>query len=622
MASTAVKDTSNNAYAGIGDTTTLSFTAADIAAPTLASSSPADDATGVAVNSNIVLTFNETVQAGTGNITLFKSDNTSVEVFDVTTDVTVSGTTVTLDPASDLDSSQGYYVQVASTAVKDTGNNAYAGIGDTTTLSFTAADIAAPTLASSSPADDATGVAVNSNIVLTFNETVQAGTGNITLFKSDNTQVEVFDVTTDVTVSGATVTLDPASDLDSSQGYYVQVASTAVEDTSNNAYAGIGDTTTLSFTAADIVAPTLASSSPADDATGVAVNSNIVLTFNETVQAGTGNITLFKSDNTSVEVFDVTTDVTVSGTTVTLDPASDLDSSQGYYVQVASTAVKDTGNNAYAGISDTTTLSFTAADVAAPTLASSSPADDATGIAVNSNIVLTFNETVQAGTGNITLFKSDNTQVEVFDVTTDVTVSGATVTLDPASDLDSSQGYYVQVASTAVKDTGNNAYAGIGDTTTLSFTAADVAAPTLASSSPADDATGVAVNSNIVLTFNETVQAGTGNITLFKSDNTSVEVFDVTTDVTVSGTTVTLDPASDLDSLQGYYVQVASTAVEDTSNNAYAGIGDTTTLSFTAASDSVAPTLVSSSPADDATGIAVNSNILLTFHENSSGWYR
>ena len=410
---------------------------------------------------------------------------------------------------------------MASTAVKDTSNNAYAGISDTTTLSFTAADIAAPTLASSTPADDATGIAVNSNIVLTFNETVQAGTGNITLFKSDNTSVEVFDVTTDVTVSGATVTLNPAADLDSLQGYYVQVASTAVKDTSNNAYAGISDTTTLSFTAADIAAPTLASSTPADDATGIAVNSNIVLTFNETVQAGTGNITLFKSDNTSVEVFDVTTDVTVSGATVTLDPAADLDSLQGYYVQVASTAVKDTSNNAYAGISDTTTLSFTAADIAAPTLASSSPADDATGVAVNSNIVLTFNETVQAGTGNITLFKSDNTQVEVFDVTTDVTVSGATVTLDPASDLDSLQGYYVQVASTAVKDTSNNAYAGISDTTTLSFTAADIAAPTLASSTPADDATGVAVNSNIVLTFNETVQAGTGNITLFKSDNTS-----------------------------------------------------------------------------------------------------
>ena len=89
--------------------------------------------------------------------------------------------------------------------------------------------------------------------VLTFNETVQAGTGNITLFKSDNTQVEVFDVTTDVTVSGATVTLDPAADLDSLQGYYVQVASTAVKDTSNNAYAGISDTTTLSFTAAVMV---------------------------------------------------------------------------------------------------------------------------------------------------------------------------------------------------------------------------------------------------------------------------------------------------------------------------------------------------------------------------------
>ena len=617
VASTAIQDTSNNAYAGISDTTTLSFTAADIAAPTLASSSPADDATGVAVNSNIVLTFNENVQAGTGNITLFKSDNTQVEVFDVTTDVTISGATVTLDPASDLESLTGYYIQIAATAIDDTSNNSYSGVNDTTTLSFTAAsDSVAPILVSTSPADDATGVAVNSNIVLTFHENIQAGTGNITLFKSDDTQVEVFDVTTDVTISGATVTLDPASDLDSLQGYYVQVASTAIQDTSNNAYAGISDETSLSFTTLDIVAPTLASTAPADDDPGINVDANIVLTFDENVQAGTGNITLFKSDNTQVEVFDVTTDVTISGATVTLDPASDLESSQGYYVQIAATAIDDPTGNSYAGISDTTTLSFTADDIAGPTLASSSPADDATGVAVNSNIVLTFNETVQAGTGNITLFKSDNTQVEVFDVTTDVTISGATVTLDPASDLESSQGYYVQVASTAIQDTSsnNNAYAGISDTTTLSFTAADIAAPTLASSSPADDATGVAVNSNIVLTFNETVQAGTGNITLFKSDNTQVEVFDVTTDVTISGATVTLDPAAPLDSLQGYYVQVASTAIQDTSNNAYAGISDTTTLSFTAA-DIAAPTLASSSPADDATGVAVNSNIVLTFNE-------
>ena len=51
------------------------------------------------------------------------------------------------------------------------------------------------------------------------------------------------------------------------------MAATAFDDGAGNSYAGINNATTLNFTAADIVAPTLASSSPADNATSVAVGS-------------------------------------------------------------------------------------------------------------------------------------------------------------------------------------------------------------------------------------------------------------------------------------------------------------------------------------------------------------
>jgi len=114
---------------------------------------------------------------------------------------------------------------------------------------------------------------------------------------------------------------------------------------------------------ADTTAPTLSSSIPADDATAVAVGSNIVLTFSENVALGTtGTIKLYKADNTLVETFDVSSDltgkVTVSGTGVTINPTSDLSSDTGYYVQVDSGAIQDTAGNAYAGISNATTLNF------------------------------------------------------------------------------------------------------------------------------------------------------------------------------------------------------------------------------------------------------------------------
>ncbi len=51
--------------------------------------------------------------------------------------------------------------------------------------------------------------------------------------------------------------------------------------------------------AADTCAPTLSSSSPADNATSVAVGSNIVLTFSEAVDVESGNITIKKTSDDS-----------------------------------------------------------------------------------------------------------------------------------------------------------------------------------------------------------------------------------------------------------------------------------------------------------------------------------
>ena len=198
-----------------------------------------------------------------------------------------------------------------------------------------------------------------------------AGSGNITLKKSsDNSTVQAMPVGGgNVTISGNTVTINPTANLDSSVGYYLQIAATALDDASGNSYAGISDTTSLSFTAADILGPTLSSSNPADDATGIAVNANIVLTFNENVVAGSGNITLFKADNSTVQAMPVGGgNVTISGNAVTINPTANLESSGSYYIQVAATALDDASGNSYAGINDTTTLNFVAADINGPTM--------------------------------------------------------------------------------------------------------------------------------------------------------------------------------------------------------------------------------------------------------------
>ena len=227
---------------------------------------------------------------------------------------------------------------------------------DTTTL-----DATAPTLSSSSPSDNATGVAVGANIVLTFNENVQAGTGNIVISNgsSDTRTIAIGDG--QVSISGAVVTINSTANLSSSTSYYVQVASTAIEDTSGNAYAGISDTTTLNFTTVDTAAPT-ATFNPLNGATDVAVDANITITFNEAIRlvndsaltdSNVDALITLKDTNSSGS--NIAFDATISGNVITVNPSSDFSASQQVYVAIGTT-VEDTSDNAYTGGSATFTV--------------------------------------------------------------------------------------------------------------------------------------------------------------------------------------------------------------------------------------------------------------------------
>ncbi|MDC3146032.1 Ig-like domain-containing protein, partial [Candidatus Pelagibacter sp.] len=147
------------------------------------------------------------------------------------------------------------------------------------------------------------------------------------------------------------------------------------------------------FGTPDSTDPTLTSSVPADNATGVALDANIVLNFDEFVDAETGNITIKKTlDNSIVETINVTNgQVSGSGTAqITINPSANLDDSTEYYVLIDATGFDDLSGNSYVGISSTTALSFTTVDTTVPSLTSSVPADNATGIAADANIILNF----------------------------------------------------------------------------------------------------------------------------------------------------------------------------------------------------------------------------------------
>lgn len=114
---------------------------------------------------------------------------------------------------------------------------------------------AAPTISSLSPADNATGVALGADLVITFNKSVQFGTGTINLYDADDDLIESWNVATEVgggagqvSVSGAAVTCKATGNREGSKGHYVQIDATAIENLNDVAFAGIADKTTWSFT--------------------------------------------------------------------------------------------------------------------------------------------------------------------------------------------------------------------------------------------------------------------------------------------------------------------------------------------------------------------------------------
>ncbi|MEW6445408.1 MAG: ExeM/NucH family extracellular endonuclease [Pseudomonadota bacterium] len=121
---------------------------------------------------------------------------------------------------------------------------------------------------------------------------------------------------------------------------------------------------------ADATGPTLASSTPADDASDVSVGANIVLKFSEAVKAGTGNFVIKKTSDDSVVATIAASDAQVSYAfnTVTINPTTDLANATGYYIEADATAITDINDNTWAGISGASNLNFTTA-AAAPAYA-------------------------------------------------------------------------------------------------------------------------------------------------------------------------------------------------------------------------------------------------------------
>lgn len=248
----AIKDLSNNNYAGFSNSTTWNFNTNDLIAPlAVAPFSPADNAVNVPVNGVCSISFNEDVQlSATGVIEIFTAGGTLVESFNSgSSQINVTGAVVQFTTSSPLTENTAYYIHITPGFIQDLSGNAFAGITDNTTWNFQVGDFTPPVMVSLNPADNSINVLLDVLPTITFNENIVIGSGSFYLVGENNGVSQEFsNALGNITVTTNSVALNQPG-LDLAYHYHILIDNNAVADQAGNLFAGISDTTAWSFKA-------------------------------------------------------------------------------------------------------------------------------------------------------------------------------------------------------------------------------------------------------------------------------------------------------------------------------------------------------------------------------------
>ncbi|MEQ9204851.1 MAG: BspA family leucine-rich repeat surface protein, partial [Cyclobacteriaceae bacterium] len=551
--------------------------------------------------------------------------------------------------------------------------------------------ITGPILSATLPADNAIEVSLSPSIQITFDQTVNKGTGEIEIRRSSDDQV-----LTSISVASTLVTVDNAiasiqlgdSQLAIETEYYITIPSGAFTTIAGTAFDGITDKTTWSFTT--IEGLKLVSLTPVNGATDVSENS-FSMEFNypiETTLYSNAYLNLveddsriatlgFSSSNIEYSEDKKTISFYFSDESIQSDVPIVLAGNTAYYITMINFITSSTTGEFFS-LDEKTDWTFTTAETSfsADVL---SPENNAEGISRN----LQDNEwEFIAGTipGHVLYFARDITvsnagAFTLYNGSTDEVVYTVNLATNPATVLNMSdledefesetplaeyagvivikssgndvitikddyqmeagQQYYWNVDESAITANDGKTFVGISDKNTWSFTTELVVegSISIASLSPADNSTNL--DPNIINTSSATLPRFSVTFEeAIKNGNTDAvfELYDAATDELLSSQTLNstiaapgVNPAQHdfgfysytFEKGKSYYILVEEGMFLSSANDAPSvGITNKTVWNFSTIPSPGAPSLTAVSPMAGATGISVTSDIILTFNEN------
>lgn len=346
----------------------------DVTPPTIASTSPAAGATGVPLDAPCVITFSEPMKADTVTVAITPTVVLGAPTFDE------EGTGLTVAPAAALLPNTLYTVTLDG---QDVAGNALAGLK---TFSFTTqvVDVTAPTIASSTPAKGATGVAVGTTVAITFSEAMSVGLVTVDV----SPIVDLGSPTWNA--ENTTVTFTPPAPLAPSTLYTLTLAG---EDRAGNGLAGDRVLTFTTGALPDTTPPTITDTSPGDGDTGVSNNTLLTINFSEPMQQAVtaGALALATGSGTPLSNCDARWLWNAERTIVSCQPSPVLAFSTAHRVTVG-TAAKDDAGNALAAAFVFTFTTGSAPDTTPPTVSSVTPTSGTLGVERDAYAQVTFSE--------------------------------------------------------------------------------------------------------------------------------------------------------------------------------------------------------------------------------------
>jgi hypothetical protein len=394
--------------------------------PLVVTTDPVNLATGVPLNKIITATFNEAMNPLTITPTSFTVETAAKGEMVVTGTVSCTGAVVTFTPSSALTSNTTYKGTLKST-IKDLKGNALQG-----DYVWTFTTGALPTVLSTDPANNAVNVLLNKIVRANFSVKMDPLTIIATTF---TLKQGVTAVAGTVSYTDSTASFTPTINLLSGTVY------TATVTTGAKSIYGIPMAADYvwTFTTGTLTAPTVTSTDPANNATGVAINKIVSANFSVPMDPLTLTATTFTLKQGATPVAGA---VTYSGTTASFTPAANLTSGLVY------TATVTTGAKNVPGIAMASDFvwSFTTGALIAPTVILTDPLNNATGVLLTSLVTATFSVPMDGTTITGTTFTLLQGVTPVAGI---VSYSGSTATFTPSANLMSGSDFTATVTTGA-----------------------------------------------------------------------------------------------------------------------------------------------------------------------------